>query len=107
MEKKVQDELNTLKQIILETVPVERIYLFGSYAGGKPHVDSDLDIYVVMPAEAGIREIDAMIMIRKALREIKTMPLDILVGKVDKFDHLQSESTIEREIAEEGMKLYG
>jgi len=107
MEKKVQDELNTLKQIILETVPVEQIYLFGSYAGGKPHVDSDLDIYVVMPADTGIREIDAMIMIRKALREIKTMPLDIIVGKADKFDQLQSAPTFEKEIAEEGLKLYG
>ena len=43
--RRVQDELNTLKDIILNTVPVEQIYLFGSYAYGNPHRDSDLDIY--------------------------------------------------------------
>ncbi|KLU61000.1 nucleotidyltransferase domain protein [Peptococcaceae bacterium CEB3] len=106
MEKRIQDELNTLKKVILDTVPVEQIYLFGSYAEGTPHADSDLDVYVVMPADAGIREIDAMIMIRKALRNIKTMPLDIVVGKADKFDQLRAAPTIEQEIAQEGVKLY-
>jgi predicted nucleotidyltransferase len=28
----------------------EKIILFGSYAYGKPHADSDVDILVVMPA---------------------------------------------------------
>jgi predicted nucleotidyltransferase len=32
MEKRIQDELNILKDIILDTVPVEQIFLFGSYA---------------------------------------------------------------------------
>lgn len=107
MQKKIQDELNKLKQIILDTVPVEQIYLFGSYAAGTPHVDSDLDVYVVIPTNAGIREIDATIMIRKALREVKTMPLDIVVGKRDKFDELRFAPTIEKEISQEGVKLYG
>ena len=48
MEKRIKDELNVLKDIIIKTIPVARIFLFGSYVGGKPHVDSDLDIYVVM-----------------------------------------------------------
>lgn len=46
MEKRIQDELNILKDIIINTVPVEQIFLFGSYANGVPHDDSDLDIYV-------------------------------------------------------------
>lgn len=60
MEKRILDELNTLKDIIVNTVPVEQIILFGSYANGTPHADSDLDIYVVMSENANIREIDAM-----------------------------------------------
>ncbi len=47
MEKRVQDELRILKEIILNTVPVEQIILFGSYANGTPHADSDIDILVV------------------------------------------------------------
>ncbi|GAB6273193.1 MAG: hypothetical protein STSR0004_00560 [Peptococcaceae bacterium] len=49
MEKQIRDELKILKDIIVDTVPVEQIFLFGSYANGTPHANSDLDIYVVMP----------------------------------------------------------
>ncbi|MCL4517213.1 MAG: nucleotidyltransferase domain-containing protein [Firmicutes bacterium] len=107
MEKRIQDELNILKDIIVDTVPVEQIFLFGSYAGGTPHADSDLDIYVVMPEDAGIREIDAMRLIRKAIRDKKTMPVDVMVGKKDKFNQLKSAPSIERQIVREGMVLYG
>jgi len=48
MEKRIQDELNILTDIIVDTVPVEQIILFGSYAGGTPNADSDLDVYVVI-----------------------------------------------------------
>jgi len=48
MEKQIQDELNTIKDIIIDTVPVKQIFLFGSYARGVPHTESDLDILVVL-----------------------------------------------------------
>jgi predicted nucleotidyltransferase len=106
MEKRIQDELNILKDIIVNTIPVEQIFLFGSYAGGMPHTDSDLDLYVVMPENAGIREIDAMRLIRKAIRDKKTMPVDVMVSKKNKFDQRKSALTIERQIAREGIVLY-
>jgi len=107
MEKRIRDELNILKDIILDTVPVEQIFLFGSYANGTPHVDSDLDIYVVMPENADIREIDAMRLIHRAIRDKKTMPVDVIVSKRNKFNQRKSTPTIERQIAQEGMLLYG
>ena len=107
MEKRIQDELNLLKDIIVETVPVEQIFLFGSYAVGKQHADSDLDLYVVISDNVNIREIDAMRLIRKAIRDRKTMPVDVMVGKKDKFNQLKSAPSIERQIVWEGMKLYG
>jgi len=107
MEKRIQNELNILKDIILDTVPVERIFLFGSYAGGTPHTESDLDIYVVMPENADIREIDAIRLIRRAIRDKKTMPVDVVVGKENKFNQRKSAPTIERQIAQEGTVLYG
>jgi predicted nucleotidyltransferase len=36
MDKAVQDEIDKLTRIIVDTVPVEKIYLFGSYAYGPP-----------------------------------------------------------------------
>jgi predicted nucleotidyltransferase len=107
MEKRIQDELNILKDIIIDTVPVEQIFLFGSYADGTPHAESDLDLYVVISDNVNIREIDAMRLIHKAIRDKKTMPVDVMVGKKDKFNQLKSTPSIERQIAMEGMVLYG
>lgn len=108
MEKRIQDELNILKNLIVDTVPVEQIFLFGSHANGTAHIDSDLDIYVVMPENANIREIDAMRLIRKVIRDKKTMPVDVVVSKRNRFNQCKSAPTIERQIVQEGMMLlYG
>lgn len=107
MEKRIQDELNTLKDIILDTVPVEQIYLFGSYAYGTPHEDSDLDICVVVPDDIGMREIDAAKLIYRAIQGKKTMPVDIVVSKKSKFDERKSVPTIERQIVQKGILLWG
>ncbi|MFO7928958.1 MAG: nucleotidyltransferase domain-containing protein [Candidatus Humimicrobiaceae bacterium] len=107
MEKRIRDELNILKDIIIETIPVEKIFLFGSYAGGKPNIDSDLDIFVVMPESAKIKEIDAIRLIRKAIRDKKTMPVDIVVSKENKFNQRKSSNTIEHQIEQDGVLLYG
>ncbi len=40
---------------LAEALHPERIYLFGSYAYGTPHPDSDLDFLVVVPDDAGDR----------------------------------------------------
>lgn len=107
MEKRIKDELNVLKDIIIKTIPVARIFLFGSYASGKPGIDSDLDIYVVMRENVKIREIDAVRLIRKAIRDKKTMPADIVVGKENDFNRRKSSNTIERQIEQKGILLYG
>lgn len=107
MEKRIRDELDTLKDIIVDTVPVEQIFLFGSYANGTPFADSDLDICVVMPENADVREIDAIKLIHRAIRDKKTMPVDVIVSKRDKFDQRKSTPSIERQIAQEGVVLFG
>lgn len=106
MEKRIQDELNILKDTIVETVPVEQIFLFGSYANGTSHADSDLDLFVVMPENADIRKIDAMRLIHKAIRDKKTMPVDVIVSKKNKFNQRKSTPTIERQIAQEGGAIW-
>jgi predicted nucleotidyltransferase len=56
---------------------VEQILLFGFYAYGKPHKDSDLDL------------------------------VDIVVHKQSKYNERKAEPTIERKIAREGILIYG
>lgn len=107
LEKKIQDELQILVDIIIGVVPVEQIFLFGSYATGTPHADSDLDIFVVIKEDTDIREIDAMKLINKSIRDKKTMPVDVIVSKRNKFNQRKYIPSIERQIAQEGMVVYG
>ena len=103
----IQGELETLTNIIVNTVPVEQIYLFGSYACGTPHKDSDLDLYVVLKDDAPMRLIDAVTRIRLAIGRKKTMPVDIIANKLSSYRDRAQFPTIERTIAREGIKIYG
>ncbi|GBR76687.1 DNA polymerase beta domain-containing protein [Candidatus Termititenax persephonae] len=107
MEKEVQEQIETIKKIIVATVPVERIYLFGSYAYGTPHPDSDLDFYVIMKDDAPYRPVEAMDKIGLALWGRKSMPTDILVIKKSRFQYRLSAPTLEHEVAEKGRVIYG
>jgi predicted nucleotidyltransferase len=106
-EASIQSELNTLKEIITETIPVEQIYLFGSYAYGTPHKDSDLDLYVVLKDTVQMRLIDAAIKIRLAISRKKTMPVDIIVNTLTGYRERTESPTIERTVSQQGVKIYG
>jgi predicted nucleotidyltransferase len=103
----IQSELDILTEIIAATVPVEQIYLFGSYAYGTPHQDSDLDLYVVLKDSAEIRELDAVVKIFHAIGKVKKKPVDIIANKKSRYLKLASGPTMERKIAREGIKIYG
>jgi len=103
----VETELDTLKEIIVNTVPVEQIYLFGSYAGGEPHKDSDLDLYVVLNDNVQMRLIDAVTKIRLAIGRKKTMPVDILANTLSRYRERAEGPTIERTISRSGIRIYG
>src|SRR5437762_12762377 len=59
---------------IAEQFQPDKIILFGSYAYGKPHEDSDVDLLVVMPA---YNEVNQSIRIRLAIEP--PFPLDLIV----------------------------
>jgi len=99
------DEIIKIKDIIINTVPVERVYLFGSYAYGSPSTDSDYDFYVVIP-DGIIRPLDAVGNIYMAMRGLKRKPADILANTTDIFEKRSKLQTLERTIAEKGVVLY-
>ena len=107
MNNTIQAELDALKEIIVNTVPVEQIFLFGSYASGTPGKDSDLDLYVVLNDNVQIRIIDAISQIRLAIGRKKTMPVDILANTLSRYRQRMEWPTIERTISREGIKIYG
>ena len=107
MNQAVADQIAILKNLILETIPVEQIYLFGSYANGIPTSDSDLDMYVIMKDDSPIPELEAEQKIALAFIGKKTMPADILVSKKSRFQNRLTAPTLEREVATKGMMIYG
>jgi len=106
LDDKIRQELEIIKESVLQTVPAEAIYLFGSYAYGTPHDDSDLDIYVVVPDDAdSLSELQADI--RMKLWGKKARPLDLLVGRSRVFNRRKGGPTLEKVIAQKGIMIYG
>ena len=107
MDAEVQAEVDKLRKLIINAVPVEQIYLFGSYAYGDPHKDSDLDFYVVLKDEVQMRDLDAGLQIRFAIVPEMTMPVDIVAKKKKDFVSRLDGFTLERKVTREGIRLYG
>ncbi|MDR1249347.1 MAG: nucleotidyltransferase domain-containing protein [Treponema sp.] len=85
MDQTVSDQIAILKDLIVETIPVEQIYLFGSYAYGTPAPDSDLDLYVIMKDDAPLPELEAEQKIALDSLGRKSISADILVSKKSRF----------------------
>ena len=107
MTEEVQAELDKLKELIVNAIPVEQIYLFGSYAYGTPHKDSDLDLYVVLKDDSPLRDLDAGLQIRIAIDRKKSMPVDIVAKKKKDFVNRLDDLTLERIVNRDGVRIYG
>jgi predicted nucleotidyltransferase len=102
------NEINELVEIILSSVPASEIYLFGSFAQGTQQINSDYDFYVVIPDDSGIREREATWAIRTSLVSKQKKPIDMIVGTQSKFNRRKNFFySIENEVIETGIKLYG
>ena len=88
------------------------IILFGSYAYGQPHEDSDIDILIVTNDDfvpATRKElVEYRLKIRSLIRDIATeFPLDLLIFTKPMFEKFkQLDSSFSREILTKGKKLY-
>jgi len=107
MDTAIKAELDKLAEIIVNAVPVEQIFLFGSYAYGTPRVDSDLDLYVVLKDDTPLRDIDAGVEIRTAILRKKSMPVDIVAKKKTDFLNRSDDITLERKVIRDGVRIYG
>jgi predicted nucleotidyltransferase len=80
----IKPELDAITKIITDTVPVEAIYLFGSYAKGNPNENSDVDLMVILDnnhvSKTYQERLDKKVFIRNLVLEInRKTSLDILV----------------------------
>jgi predicted nucleotidyltransferase len=107
MDETIKIELDKLTELIINAIPVEEIYLFGSYAYGNPRKDSDLDLYVVLSDDVKMRDLDAGLQIRMAIARKKSMPVDIIAKKKKDFINRLDDITLERKVTRDGIRIYG
>lgn len=100
--------INDIKNKILNTVDVSKIYLFGSYARGTQTEQSDYDFFVVIP-DGSVRPLEAMQKIYCSLaKSPMKVPVDVLAAYEKDFEQRKAmPSSIEQTIQKEGVLLYG
>jgi predicted nucleotidyltransferase len=100
------DEILAIRERLVDALSPLAVYLFGSYAYGAPDEESDLDFYVVVPDDRADLA-DASRAAYRAVRGVKRHPVDIVVGTKGRFDERSARPTVEREVAQRGLLLYG
>lgn len=87
---------------VAEQFHPDKIILFGSYASGQPHADSDVDILVVMPAR---NQLDQAVKIHQTI--LPPFPLDIIVRTPRNMQwRLEEGDSFLREVVSQGKVLY-
>ena len=87
---------------VVERFRPEKVILFGSYAYGTPHADSDVDILVVMPAR---NQLDQAFKIHWAIQP--PFPLQLIVRTPHNMKwRLEEGDSFLREIVSRGKVLY-
>lgn len=97
------EELN--KQFIEELSPI-KVYLFGSFANGTNTQDSDFDFYIVVRDDISDLA-EATAQAYQAIRRIKQRPVDIIVGTESRFEERKEVPSVENEVYQKGVLLYG
>ena len=99
------ERINIIKESILKNVPAKYIYLFGSYAYGKPTDKSDIDIYIVIPDSiTSTSEIYAKIMVDLSIKKI--FFVDLLLNRESVFNIRKTKNILEETICQKGKIIY-
>ena len=72
-----RDVLKQCLEAFAATVPVRKIYLFGSHPRGEAHEDSDIDLCVV--ADGVKSQFEAARQLRRSTRDIRPKPAFTLI----------------------------
>ena len=81
----ISKQIEIIKKAIINEVQVKFIYLFGSYAYGKPNKNSDIDIYVIIPDNNDICLFDIYGNIITYLYDNNVLNAEILFEKESDF----------------------
>jgi predicted nucleotidyltransferase len=101
------DKIPFIRSLILDSVKpgtIKKIYLFGSYAYGKPTKKSDIDLCVIIGNRLDRSNVYLKIARNLFLNDI--IPADILVYKEKIFYDIKNPKGIENTIINKGKMLY-
>ena len=102
----IDKEIEQIKDIFVDNLSPVRVYLFGSFANGTAREDSDYDFYVVVKDEtkdlAGLTA-----QAYKSIRPVKSRSVDIVIGTESRFESRKNRMTLENEVSNKGVLLYG
>ena len=99
-------QIRCLCDMIAQEFHPEKIVLFGSYAYGEPHPDSDVDLLVVMPFE-GSPFRQAAVILSHVVRTVGVLPMDLLVRTAEQVqERLHMGDSFMRDIIEHGKVMH-
>ena len=91
-------------RLLAEQSAVQRVILFGSYARGTAHKDSDLDFLVIEHGLTSRR--GEMVRLRASLRPLG-IPVDVMVADAEQFERWKDQpGTALFEAAQHGLVVY-
>lgn len=99
----LEDELDRLVAIVTEQLQAERVVLFGSFARGRVHPWSDLDVAVVAPTRAPFYE-----RLDRVVRAVRPrVGLDLLVYTPEEWAELcATRPFLREEVLEKGRVIF-
>lgn len=101
------DKIPLIRSLILESAKpgaIKKIYLFGSYAYGRPTHKSDIDLCVVI--RNNLDDMKIYMKIALNLFNNNIVPVDILVFKEKQFYDIKNPNGIKHTILTKGKLLY-
>lgn len=99
-----QATITQAANLLLSHAPGSQVILFGSYARGQAHPDSDVDFLVVEPQVSARRE--EMVRLRDVLRPLR-IPVDVLVASQKAFESWANvPGTLYHEISRQGRMFH-
>ena len=99
-------ELIKVINIIIKNLLPQKIVLFGSQAKNKARKDSDFDIFILVKNIKNSREAEKNLYYQMVKENI-SIPMDLIVDTVDKFERLKSNKyLIYNQIEKYGKTIY-
>jgi len=102
------DKIPFIRSLILDSMKpgtIKKIYLFGSYAYGKPTKKSDIDLCVVI--RNGLHDSSAYLKIALKLFDNDIIPVDLLVYRERQINNFKNPKGLKNTILTKGKVIYG